>query len=83
MACGVPRPDTEICVVNVPGGYQKCYNMHDDYDDAGRLKKDATPLLKPVATLDDLNKNICTDIDGFTNLKIYINLLKVKSGVKQ
>lgn len=75
--CGsIKRPNTDICVVNEPGGYQICYNLYRDYNSNGQRKPDAKPFYKPAKTVSDLNKNICTDPQGFANLLIYISQLR-------
>lgn len=74
--CGVPRPDTDLCVVNAEANHLICFNMLHDYDKNGKLKKDAQPKFKPANTVQDLNKNICTDPDGFANLKAYMKKLQ-------
>jgi hypothetical protein len=75
-SCGIPRPDTDLCVVNVGGGHQKCYNLKKDYDDEGNRDPSAKPTYKPVTKIEDLDKLICTDADGFASLKAYINSVK-------
>ena len=72
----VQRPDTDLCVVNAGAGHLKCYNMKKDFDDQGNRKPDAAATFKPAKTVDDLNKFVCTDLQGFENLKIYLNELK-------
>lgn len=74
--CGVPRPDTDLCVVNAEAGHQTCFNLLKDYDSKGQFKPGTKPHFKPAATVADLNKNICTDPDGWANLKIYIKQLR-------
>lgn len=81
MGCGVPRPNTDLCVVNAPAGHQKCYNMNRDYDSNGQLLPNAVPSFKPAVVVEHLNKNICIDPDGWANLKAYISVVKDKCGV--
>lgn len=69
---GIKRPDSDLCVINVPGQTMKCYNLNHDYTSEGKLKSDAVPKYKPVLTLDDVNKLTCTDPDGLANLKVFI-----------
>jgi len=77
FACAqVPRPDTDLCVVNAPAGHRKCYNILKDYNDEGDLLPGAKPLFKPAKVVEDLNKNICTDPDGWANMKAYIRSLR-------
>lgn len=77
--CGVPRPDTNICVLNTDLLYKYCFNMKNDYDSGGHLKKSAVPMKRLYSSKDammlDLNKNIATDVDGFGNLKSYVSEL--------
>jgi hypothetical protein len=75
--CGsVERPDTDMCVVNVPGEYLYCYNLKRDYTDEGVRKKEALPTYRPLKVLNDVNKYTCTDPQGMGNLKVYIKELK-------
>jgi hypothetical protein len=77
--CGVPRPDTNLCVLNTELLYKYCYNMKNDYDDNGHLNKNAHPVKKlypsKEAMMVDLHKNIAVDPDGFGNLKAYVSEL--------
>lgn len=76
-ACaGVPRPDTDLCIANVPGKNRKCYNLLKDYDDNGNLVASAKPTYKSLSSLDDINKNATTDPKGLANLKAYIRKLR-------
>lgn len=71
---GVERPDTDICIANAPAKHLKCYNMKRDYNDDGRLKKDAKPFFKPFSKIEDVNKFMLTDPEkGIPNLKAFIN----------
>lgn len=77
----VERPDTDMCVVNVPGEHAKCYNLKRDYNDDGSRNPSAIPTYRPIdrtkkLSLDDLNKNTCVDPDGLANLKSYIRELR-------
>ena len=74
--CGVPRPDTDLCVLNAQGQYAYCFNLKEDYDSSGRLKKKATPEIRPIISLHDLDKHVFTDAQGFGNLKAYVNDVK-------
>lgn len=76
FGCSIQRPDTDLCVVNAPDRHQKCYNLKKDYNDDGKLNPSAKPTFKPAVTVEDLNKNICTDPDGFANLKTYVKELR-------
>ncbi len=76
-ACStVPRPDTNIGVVNNELHKIGGYNLLKDYDDNGNLNPNATPWTRPVNSAADLDKNICTDPDGWANLKAYIRMLR-------
>jgi hypothetical protein len=72
----VPRPDTDLCVNNAQLFHKKCYNLARDYDDAGNLKPDAKPIFKPLASLSDADKDVCTSPAGWANLKAYIRALR-------
>ncbi len=81
FACAsIPRPDTDMCVVNAPMKHQKCYNLNRDYDSSGNLNAGAVPTYKPAVVVEDLNKNITTDADGWAHLKAYIRELRRKAG---
>lgn len=75
-ACGIDRPDTNLYVVNSPGGYARGYNLKNDYDSNGQLKPGAKPTFVPAKQVQDLNKFICTDPSGFANLKAYIQKMR-------
>jgi hypothetical protein len=79
-ARNVPKPDADVCVVNVPALHQKCYNIARDYDDNGYIKKDAKPMFKQykdeAEMLAGLNKNIATTPDGWAAIKAYLKSLR-------
>lgn len=77
VGCGIAKPNTNLCIVNARGETRKCYNLHDDYDDEGRLKAGAKPKYFETKTVMDLDKNACTDPDGLAELKAYIKKLRV------
>ncbi len=72
----VPRPDTPLCIINVPGLHEKCYNLKTDYDDNGQLLPGAKAIFikyKDAADmLAGLNKKTSTTDDGLAHLKAYI-----------
>lgn len=72
----VPRPNTDICIANVPAKHRICYNLLRDYDDNGNLTPGAKPSYKPLSSLNDINKNAMTDPKGLANLKAYIRKLR-------
>ena len=72
----IKKPDTDICVLNAPEKHQICYNVKKDFDDDGRIKAGAKPKIKPYAVLEDANKNICTDPEGWENMKAYVKKLR-------
>lgn len=75
--CGsIDRPDTDLCVVNDPGHHLICYNLKRDYDKNGSLKPGAVPMIKPIESIADLNKDVCTDPSGFEHLKTYVQEMK-------
>lgn len=72
----VERPDTDLCVVNAQSEQRKCFNLLRDYDDDGFILPGAKPIYKPNRSIDDLNKNICIDPDGFERFKAYVKKLR-------
>lgn len=86
QSVSVSRPDTNLCVVNVPALHEKCYNLKSDYDDNGQLQPGAKPVIKQYATPDEmlaaLNKKIGTDPDGWAHLKAYIKELRDANAAK-
>ena len=74
--CGIPRPDSDLCVVNAPAKHQKCFNLKTDYSDAGTLLPGSVAKFKTANVVDDLNKNICTDPVSWARIKAYIVKLK-------
>ncbi len=72
----VPRPDTDVGVVNAEFHQIKGYNLLRDYDDNGNLNPSAKPWIRPAVNVSDLNKNVCTDPQGWANLKSYIRELR-------
>lgn len=76
-ACStVPRPDTNVGVVNAGFHQVKGYNLSTDYDDNGNLNPSAKPFIHPANSVSDLDKNVCTDPQGWANLKAYIRMLR-------
>lgn len=68
---------------------RKCYNLRDDYDDKGNLKKDAKAKIRGNEVIEDLNKATVIDSphdkdhpnpnhfeDGLADLKAYIKKVK-------
>lgn len=80
----VPRPDTSLCIVNVPKLHEKCYNFKTDYDDNGDLKPDAKPTFiqykDDIAMLIGLNKKTSITPDGLARLEAYIRDLRAEQG---
>lgn len=67
--------------------HKYCRNLLQDFDSNGNLKtfkdKDGNiqpipPRIIPIKSIEDLNKMVGTDPDGWANLKAYVNLLKEK-----
>lgn len=81
VSCGVPRPNTDVCIVNGPNLNRKCYNLAADYNDDGTLKKGAVATYRPNKTVQDLSKAMVIDSptgfeDGLAELKTYIKRLR-------
>lgn len=76
----VQRPDTNVCVLNVPALHEVCYNLLRDYDDNGKLLPGAKPEIRQYndgpSMLMAVNRAIKTDPDGWANLKAYIRELR-------
>lgn len=78
-ACStVPLPHTDLCVANALGKHSTCYWVDSDFDDNGNVKPGAVPNLKPLNAIEDLNKAIWTDPDGWAELKAYIKQLRTE-----
>ncbi len=80
-ACAIQRPNSDVCIINAPSGWRKCYNLRTDYDDNGILKKDAKPTYRLNPDITYLNKALVIDSssgfeDGIAFLKTYINQLR-------
>lgn len=76
VGCDVPRPNTDLCGVNAQKLERRCYNLKTDYDRDGNRKPNAKPKIKPARDVYDLDRNFCTDPDGFAELKAYIKKLR-------
>lgn len=79
----IPRPDTDLCGINAASDngavpHKRCYNIKKDYDDNGNRKSSAVPKIVPLASLMDLNKNMCTDPKGYENLLVTIKNLRAE-----
>lgn len=72
----IPKPNTDLCVINAPGQHLSCWNLKTDYNDNGQIKPGVKPKIKVANSLNDVNKFIVTDPDGFAELKAYIKLLR-------
>jgi hypothetical protein len=70
------RPDTDVLIVNAPGGYLRGYNLKRDYDKDGNRNPDAKPIIKPASSLNDINKYACTDPKGLENLTVSVRILR-------
>lgn len=78
-ACStVPLPHTDLCVENALENKAKCYWIDTDYNQDGTLKATAVPNYKDLNTIQDVNKNICTDPDSWALLKAYIKTLRTE-----
>lgn len=83
-ASGVERPDTDLCLSNVPKLHELCTNLKRDYDDNGELKPGVKPQVRQykdeAEMLAALNKKTCTDPNGLANLKAYVRELRAADG---
>jgi hypothetical protein len=76
FGCSVQRPDTNLYVVNAAFHQARGYNLRADYDQDGNLLSTARAKVIPANQVQDLNKFICTDPDGFANLKAYVQQIR-------
>lgn len=82
VACaGIEKPDAEVCIVNAPAFNRKCYNLKTDYDENGKLRREAVAKYKPNVHIKDLNKATVLDSetgfeDGLAEVKAYIKNLR-------
>lgn len=61
-ACGgVASPHILVCIVNAPANNRKCYQVDKDYNPDGTLKAGAVPIIRPNASIEDLNKAFTID----------------------
>jgi hypothetical protein len=76
----VPRPNSNICVLNVGALKKTCQNLLTDYDEDGNLKPDAKPSVTIYPTAEamllSLDKSIDTEAAGWANIKAYIRNLR-------
>ena len=80
LGCGtIPRPDSNIGIVNAPNHYLLYYNMRSDFDSNGNLSTTALAKYLPVTAVTDLNKYVCLDPTSFANLKAYLIELRNKA----
>lgn len=75
-ACGVARPNSDLCIVNADVHNRECFNMARDYDSNGNLNPNAKATYKLNSVIGDLDKNLCIDPESLVNLKAYIELLR-------
>lgn len=76
-ACSsIPRPDSNIGIINAGAGTISGYNLKNDYDSNGQLLPAAKPWIRTISTLQDLDKNACVDPQSLANLKAYVQDLK-------
>lgn len=75
---GIPRPNTDLCIVNAPAHEMRCYNMEKDYDNKGNRKLDAEPQTKFIDGLGNLDKHLCLDPDSTANLKAYLRKISYR-----
>lgn len=83
-ACGIPRPDADLCIVNAPNQNRKCYNLKRDYNADGSLRPGAKPTYRPNATIEDLNKSLVLDSpdgfpEGIARMKAWVRKLREAS----
>ncbi len=71
--CGVPRPDTELCIVNLPAKHLTCYNMSRDYGQDGQLLPGVRAHFMPIPSL---NKYLVIDPTSLGHLKAYLQILR-------
>lgn len=70
------RPDAFVGVVNAPKKQIRGYNLRQDYDSNGNLKPGAKGETRPARSIDDVNKYVCTDPDGYEQILAAYQTLK-------
>jgi hypothetical protein len=70
------RPNALICGINGASHELRCYDLHDDFDDNGALKKTAQPKIQAVQDLTQLNAGIYLSPTDFKKVKLYLTDLK-------
>jgi len=73
---GIKRPNAELCIVNAPARHLKCYNLYEDYEDSGLLKKNATAKFFRAETVEDLNKGTWMSNADWAELKKWIREIR-------
>ncbi len=77
---GIPRPDSNLCLNNVPLLHQVCHNLNTDYDDNGELLPNhpgkVIQYKDEAAMLAALNKTMGTDPQGLANIKAWTRKLR-------
>lgn len=79
--CAIKRPDIDLCIINAPAKYRRCYNYLRDYDDNGQLLATAKPTIRMNPTVDYLNKYFTIDsdqgpVEALARFKAYLQTLR-------
>lgn len=75
------RPDADLCVINAPNDQAECFNLRRDYSTEGHRNSDAAVSTINLIDLNDLNKYVCVNPEGFAELKQYV--AQVRERLKQ
>lgn len=70
------RPNSNLCFINAPKSHCRGFNLLRDYDENGDRLPDAVPFVKPITSLDDLNKGAWMDVDSYVELVVYLRELR-------
>jgi hypothetical protein len=89
VGCGnLPQPHILACIVNAPAKHRLCYQLDKDFNEDGSLKVGAVAVIRPNATLADLNKSFTIDsvdaevpasngfVDALSTFKTYLKEIK-------
>lgn len=76
-ACAsVQQPDADLCGINTKYMHARCYNLKRDFNKDGTRKKNATPIIKPIKDLQELNGWIGVAPADYEKIQVWIGDLR-------